>query len=115
MSPKLFISAAEMMSVGSKDQTGATRMTSAVVGVGLFALVAAGLAGLAAATGWEETWAQLMQLTWGQIALLLALSLVNYLARGLRWHLFAGKIGLPTGVGQNVRHFLVNLQILFQP
>ena len=73
---------------------------------GLFAFVIAGLAGLAAATGWEETKAQLMKLTWGQIGLLLALSLVNYLFRGGRWHLFARRLGLPTTLVQDLRHFL---------
>ena len=55
----------------------------------LFAFVIAGLAGLAAATGWHETKEQLMKLTWAQVGILLALSLVNYLFRGARWHLFA--------------------------
>jgi len=73
---------------------------------GLFALVIAGLASLAAATGWAETRAQLAKLGLAQIGILLALSLVNYLFRGLRWHLFARRLGLPTGLGQNIRHFL---------
>ncbi|MCF2906358.1 flippase-like domain-containing protein [Octadecabacter sp. CECT 8868] len=72
----------------------------------LFAFVIAGLAGLAAATGWEETKHQLMQLTFGQIATLLALSLVNYLFRGARWHLFSNRLGLPTTLMQDLRHFL---------
>ncbi len=73
---------------------------------GLFALVIIGLAGLAAATGWAETMAQLKKLTGLQIAALLALSLVNYGFRGLRWHLFARRLGLPTGLVQDLRHFL---------
>ncbi len=73
---------------------------------GLFALVIAGLASLAAATGWEETLAHIADLTALQIAVLLALSLVNYSFRGLRWHLFARRLGLPTGVWQDMRHFL---------
>ncbi|MBU2992010.1 lysylphosphatidylglycerol synthase transmembrane domain-containing protein [Octadecabacter sp. 1_MG-2023] len=72
----------------------------------LFAFVIAGLAGLAAATGWEETKHQLMQLTLGQISILLALSLVNYLFRGARWHLFSNRLGLPTTLIQDLRHFL---------
>lgn len=72
----------------------------------LFAFVIAGLAGLAAATGWEETKHQLMQLSLGQIGVLLALSLVNYLFRGARWHVFANRLGLPTTLIQDIRHFL---------
>lgn len=73
---------------------------------GLFALVLAGMAGLAAATGWQQTLEQIARLTLWQIAVLLALSLVNYGFRGLRWHLFARRLGLPTGVVRNFTHFL---------
>ena len=72
----------------------------------LFAVMIAGLVGLAAATGWDETKHQLIQLTFGQIAILLCLSLVNYLLRGVRWHLFSNRLGLPTTLGQDMRHFL---------
>ncbi|MCK0142391.1 lysylphosphatidylglycerol synthase transmembrane domain-containing protein [Aliiroseovarius sp. F20344] len=82
------------------------RLRDTLILLGLFALVLAGLLGLAAATGWEETREQLMKLSWMQFAALLALSLVNYLFRGLRWHIFARKLGLPTGLFQNLRHFL---------
>ena len=77
----------------------------ALLGV-LFAFVIAGLVGLAAATGWEETKHQLMQLTLSQVVILLALSLVNYLFRGARWHLFSNRLGLPTTLIQDLRHFL---------
>ncbi len=72
----------------------------------LFGLVLAGLAGLAAATGWQETSAQLTKLGLVQIGVLLALSLVNYILRGLRWHIFARRLGLPTTLVQDLRHFL---------
>ena len=72
----------------------------------LFAFVIGGLIGLAAATGWEDTKHQLMQLTIGQIVVLLCLSLVNYLFRGARWHLFSNRLGLPTTLVQDMRHFL---------
>ena len=72
----------------------------------LLAAVAFGLAGLAAATGWRETWAQIARLTVVQVALLLALSAANYLLRGLRWHLFARRLGLPLGLAASLRHFL---------
>ena len=72
---------------------------------GLFALVIGGLYGLARATGWEETASHLKMLGWGQVGLLLGLSLVNYTFRGLRWHLFARRLGLPTTILQDIRHF----------
>jgi len=73
---------------------------------GLVVLVLAGLIGLAVATGWEDTMAALKGLSFIEIAALLALSLVNYGLRGLRWHLFANRLGLPTHLTQNMRHFL---------
>ncbi|WP_368187057.1 YbhN family protein [Aestuariibius sp. HNIBRBA575] len=72
----------------------------------LFGFVLAGLISLALATGWEETKAQLMKLNMTQVVILFALSLVNYLFRGARWHLFARRLGLPTGLIQDLRHFL---------
>lgn len=73
---------------------------------GLVALVLVGLLGLAAATGWEETTAALGRLTAGEMCVLLALSLANYLFRALRWHVFAWRLGLGTNLFQNIRHFL---------
>lgn len=73
---------------------------------GLLALVVIGLAGLAAATGWQETVDALASLSFGGLAILLVLSLVNYLFRGLRWHLYANRLGLSTGYAQNMLHFL---------
>ena len=72
----------------------------------LFGLMIAGLASLALATGWQETMDQIAKLTAAQMLLLLALSLINYGFRGLRWHLFARRLGLPTGLVQDMRHFL---------
>lgn len=73
---------------------------------GLFGFVIAGLAGLALATGWEETIAQLSRLSLLQFIVLLGLSLVNYVFRGSRWHVMARKIGLPTTLPQDLRHFI---------
>jgi uncharacterized protein (TIRG00374 family) len=74
--------------------------------LGLLVLVLAGLGGLAAGTGWAETWAQLSKLTAGAVLALLALSMVNYLLRALRWHLYASRLGLPTSLLRNATHFL---------
>ena len=73
---------------------------------GLIAFVLVGFASLASATGWDQTWAALRALSPVALVVLLALSLVNYLARGLRWHLFARELGLPTTLVQDLRHFL---------
>lgn len=78
----------------------------AILLAGLFALMLAGFAGLAFATGWAETREALMRLNLVQVAFLLTLSLLNYGFRGLRWHLFATRLGLSTGVIQNMRHFI---------
>ena len=72
----------------------------------LFGFVIVGLAGLALATGWEETIAQLSRLSFLQFVVLLGLSLVNYVFRGSRWHVMARKIGLPTTLTQDLRHFI---------
>ena len=81
----------------------------------LIALFLAGVAGLFAATGWEETRAQVMRLTLAQGTILLALSLVNYLLRGLRWHLFARRLGLATRIAQNLRHFVGGFAMVVTP
>ncbi len=73
---------------------------------GLFVLTAVGLVGLAMATGWAETVEAIKRLSLLGFLLLLALSLVNYGFRGLRWHLFGRALGLPTSVGQDMRHFV---------
>ncbi len=83
-----------------------TRLRDTLVLAGLFALVLTGLAALAAATGWQETMDQITRLHLWQLAVLLGLSLVNYLLRGLRWHLFARRLGLDLTLLANLRHFL---------
>ncbi len=72
----------------------------------LFLAVAFGLISLAMATGWEETLTQIAKLGWLQIFVLFALSLVNYLLRGLRWHIFARRMNLRVTILQSLRHFL---------
>ncbi|MEO1536607.1 MAG: lysylphosphatidylglycerol synthase transmembrane domain-containing protein [Pseudomonadota bacterium] len=74
--------------------------------IGLFLLVAFGLVGLAMATGWEATVNAFAVLQAPEICILLALSVVNYACRGVRWHVFAQRLGLRTSLTQNIRHFL---------
>ncbi len=82
------------------------RWRGMVVPGGLFLLMIAGIIAMAAGVGWEETRTQLSRLGWSEVTALLALSLVNYLMRGLRWHLFTRRLGLGTGLVQDMRHFL---------
>lgn len=82
------------------------RLRDTLVLAGLFLLVLAGLVGLAAATGWEETLDQIRKLRPWQIAALLGFSLINYVMRGLRWHIFARRLRLGTGLFTNLLHFL---------
>lgn len=83
-----------------------TRIRDRFLLLGLIGLVAIGLAGLASATGWGETWAQITRLNAGLIAALLGLSLVNYALRALRWHVFARRLGVPLGLVANACHFI---------
>ncbi|AJE45936.1 conserved hypothetical protein [Celeribacter indicus] len=82
---------------------------------GLLALVVLGLAGAVSATGWAEARAQVAKLAPWQVGLLLLLSLANYAARGLRWHLFARHIGLGLGLRANLRHFLGGFAMAVTP
>ncbi len=82
---------------------------------GLLALFVVGIVGIAATVGWEETLAQLQKLSLGQFIILLALSMVNYTFRGLRWHLFARRLGLPLRVHQNVLHFMGGFAMTITP
>ena len=98
-----------MSSTNRLPDTGSTthrRWRDIALLAGLFGFVIAGLAGLALATGWEETIAQLSRLSLLQFVVLLGLSLVNYVFRGSRWHVMARKIGLPTTLAQDLRHFI---------
>jgi uncharacterized protein (TIRG00374 family) len=91
------------------------RSRDVLVVAGLLALFVVGIVGLAAATGWQETMAQIGKLSYGQIGILLVLSLVNYVLRGLRWHLFAHRLGLTTSLGQNLRHFFGGFAMIVTP
>ena len=91
------------------------RWRDLVLLVGLFILVIIGLIGLALATGWEETIEAIASLNLTELVILLALSLVNYVFRGLRWHLFALKLGLGTSLIQNMRHFLAGFAMSVTP
>ena len=73
--------------------------------IGMAALVLVGIIGLALAGDWQHDWLIALRIGWPQFGALLALSLINYTLRGLRWHIFARRLGLQTGVLQNFRHY----------
>lgn len=77
--------------------------------------VLAGLAGLASGTGWAEIGAQIGAVRPWQLCTLLGLSLANYLARALRWHLLARRLGLPTDLAQDARHYLGGFAMAVTP
>ncbi|MBV1866351.1 MAG: flippase-like domain-containing protein [Marinosulfonomonas sp.] len=83
--------------------------------IALIAFVVFGLIGLAAATGWQETLAQISKLNWVQMLGLLALSLVNYGLRAIRWHIFSRRLGLNLSFKQNGRHFFGGLAMVVTP
>ncbi|WP_236545262.1 lysylphosphatidylglycerol synthase transmembrane domain-containing protein [Tropicimonas marinistellae] len=91
------------------------RLRDGMFVAGLLLLFLVGLGGLAAATGWEETLAQLRGLAFAEIALLLLLSLVNYLLRGTRWHIFTRTLGIPTTLVQDLRHFIGGFAMTVTP
>lgn len=82
---------------------------------GLLAAVIIGLLGLASATGWQATLAQLAKLTPGAIAFLLLLSVANYSVRAVRWDLFARELGLPTSLRTNAQHYLGGFAMTVTP
>ena len=82
---------------------------------GLLALLVIGLLGAAAATGWQETLHQIQKLSLRQVGALLVLSLINYGLRGLRWHLFATRLGLKLPLITNMRHFLGGFAMTVTP
>ena len=96
-------------------RTSSTRRRDAALFVALCLMVLGGLGALAASTGWAETWAALSRVTLWQVAALLALSLVNYGLRGLRWHVFARRLGLPLGLSRNLTHFLGGFLMTITP
>jgi uncharacterized protein (TIRG00374 family) len=101
--------------VNSAAASSPRRLRDLALLFGLVLLVIIGLIGLALATGWEETMEAIGSLSGTQLLILLALSLVNYVLRGLRWHLFAIKLGLGTNALQNMRHFLAGFAMSVTP
>ena len=83
--------------------------------IALSAVVLLGIIGLALANGWQQDWLYALRIGWPQFGALLALSLINYTLRGLRWHIFARRLGLQTGVLQNFRHYFGGFAMTVTP
>ena len=93
----------------------ATRLRNGAIMLGLLALMTVGLIGAATATGWDDIRTQITKLSITQALVLLALSLVNYGFRGMRWHLFACHLGLGLSFKSNLRHFLGGFAMTVTP
>lgn len=90
----------------SPDDRQRRRRRDRIILTALIALFVIGLAGLATGTDWSDILGQIGRLTGTEIATLLALSLLNYLLRGLRWHIFVQSLGLHPKFLANLIHFL---------
>jgi uncharacterized protein (TIRG00374 family) len=76
-------------------------------------LGAAGVA-LWAASG-EGIWHQIMMIGFGQLLLVLALSLVNYGLRAVRWQLYGRGLGLNMPITQVLRHYFGGFALTMTP
>lgn len=92
-----------------------TKTFNRIAGWLLLGLFLLGMLGIALATGWEETLVQIRKISAAQIAILLLLSLTNYFARGLRWHIYTRALGLPTTIAQDFRHYLGGFALTVTP
>jgi uncharacterized protein (TIRG00374 family) len=76
--------------------------------------VACGLLAFFTASG-EDIWHQITLLSFAQIGILLALSLVNYSFRAVRWFLYGRALGLDLGLWQVMRHYLGGFALTMTP
>jgi len=82
---------------------------------GLFAAFAVGLIGIAATTGWDDSITAISRLTGEQLAVLLALSLINYGFRSARWHVYTNALAIPTTFLEDCRHYLGGFALTATP
>jgi len=86
-----------------------------LISFAFFLLFGVGIVGVAMATGWSATWEACLRLSLFQIALLLALSFVNYVVRTLRWRLYTQALGVPTTLLQDFRHYFGGFAMTVTP
>ncbi len=84
-------------------------------GLGMLVLFIVGMGMIIAYTGWAETAASLAKLGWGQMAILLGLSLGNYALRALRWHLLSRALHLPISLMRNGVIYLAGFALTITP
>lgn len=99
------------MSRPERPELGRALAAAAVALLLLLGLLAA--AGLVA--GWREVAAELARLSPALIAALLALSLVNYLLRGLRWRMLARPAGLELPLGRALLYYTAGFALTATP
>ncbi len=89
-----------------------TRARKLLIPLALLTLFVIGMASL---KGSGTMFVDAQKLRVDQIALLLLLSMGNYIFRGLRWHLHAGALQLRTSLWQDMRHFLGGFAMTMTP
>ena len=72
----------------------------------LFGVFILGLVGIAAATGWQETLDAFSRLSLMQFSILLGLSLINYLFRAIRWHIYIDAMDIDLTFLSSARHYI---------
>lgn len=80
----------------------------------LAVFVAAGIAAALTAAG-EDIWHQITALSLSQMAVLLLLSLCNYVFRAARWWLYGRAIGIPLRLIQVLRHYFGGFALTMTP
>ncbi len=92
--------------------TGTHPYRSTLIVLGIF-ILCAGLAAMTASG--EDIWSQIVMLSIAQVVVLLALSLVNYTLRALRWYVYTRAIGVDLGLWQVLRHYLGGFALTMTP
>ncbi len=89
--------------------------TTTIAGLGLLVLFVLGMLGLVLLTDWAVIREHLSRIGIAELLALLGLSLLNYLARALRWRLYTRALALPTGFTQDLRHYLGGFALTITP
>ncbi len=98
-----------------ESQTADKQRLRSVITLAIFVLFLLSIFLVARATGWDESLSAMGRLSASQIAILLGLSLLNYGLRSLRWHSYTQALSLPTGFGQNARHYMAGFALTATP
>ena len=78
-------------------------------------LAAAGYLAAALWSGWEDVTAAVAQVGWSGTGIVLALSLLSYLVRSVRWAVFLRALGYPLSPADNVRIYLAGFALTTTP